>query len=134
MDYALVVVDGRYGIGNGHVLPGRPSRRLIDQVRFASGIVRMGEDKAGAAVVRQVARAENPIFDARMRRAGATSSPTGGFWPRRHRPPLTSSSIRWAQVGGGDCHVASSFPDHHFYTNDELRELVHTAGGGANWS
>ena len=72
MDYALVVVDGRYGVGNGHVLPGGPLRaRLIDQVRFSTGIVRMGEDKAGEAVVRQAARAE--IKD--MRLAGA--APTG---------------------------------------------------------
>ena len=72
MDYALVVVDGRYGIGNGHVLPGGPLRaRLIDQVRFATGIVRMGEDKAGEAVVRQAARAGRPIFDAWLRARGA---------------------------------------------------------------
>ena len=78
MDYALVVVDGRYGVGNGHELPGGPLRaNLIDQVRFATGIVRMGEDKAGEAVVRLAARAGRPIFEAVTRTRGPNESGTG---------------------------------------------------------
>ncbi len=96
MDYALVVVDGRYGVGNGHVIPGGPLRaRLIDQLRFATGIVRMGEDKAGEGVVRQAARAGRPIFeacDAGARRRHA--SPTGAFWPSPASAIPTSSSTR----------------------------------------
>jgi tetraacyldisaccharide 4'-kinase len=129
MDYALVVVDGRYGIGNGHVLPGGPLRaRLIDQVRFATGIVRMGEDKAGEGVVRQAARAGRPIFDAWMRARGADK-----FANRRF--------LAFAGIGhpdkffdtvtrvGGTIVMSRSFPDHHFYSNDELQELVYTAKG-----
>jgi tetraacyldisaccharide 4'-kinase len=33
MDYALMVVDARYGLGNGHVIPGGPLRaRVADQL------------------------------------------------------------------------------------------------------
>jgi tetraacyldisaccharide 4'-kinase len=127
MDYALVVVDGRYGIGNGHVLPGGPLRaRLIDQVRFATGIVRMGEDKAGEAVVRQAARAGRPIFEAWTRARGADKFVNRrflGFAGIGH-PDKFFDTV--AKVGGTIV-MSRSFPDHHFYSNDELRELVHTA-------
>lgn len=129
MDYALVVVDGRYGIGNGHVLPAGPLRaRLIDQMRFATGIVRMGEDKAGEAVVRQAARAGRPIFDAWLR-------------PRTPDRYAGRRYLAFAGIGhpdkffdtvtrvGGTIAMSRSFPDHHFYSNDELKELVSTAEG-----
>ena len=129
MDYALVVVDGRYGVGNGHVLPGGPLRaRQIDPVRFSTGIVRMGEDKAGEAVVRQAARAGRPIFEAWTRAKGADK-----FAGRRF--------LAFAGIGhpdkffdtvanvGGEIVMSRSFPDHHFYSNDELKELVQTAKG-----
>ena len=127
MDYALVVVDGRYGIGNGHVLPGGPLRaRLIDQVRFATGIVRMGEDKAGEAVVRQAARAGRPIFEAWMRARSADKFAHRRFLafagighPDKFFDTVTQS--------GGEIVMSRSFPDHHFYSNDELRELAQTA-------
>lgn len=127
MDYALVVVDGRYGIGNGHVLPGGPLRaRLIDQVRFATGIVRMGEDKAGEGVVRQAARAGRPIFEAWMRVRGADK-----FSGRRFlafagigHPDKFFDTVTKA---GGEVVMSRAFPDHHFYSNDELRELADTA-------
>src|SRR5690606_23339230 len=125
--YALVVVDGRYGIGNGHVLPGGPLRaRLIDQVRFATGIVRMGEDKAGEAVVRQAARAGRPIFEAWTRPKGADKFSNRRFLafagighPDKFFDTLTQA--------GATIVMSRSFPDHHYYSNDELRELAHTA-------
>lgn len=127
MDYALVVVDGRYGMGNGHVLPGGPLRApLIDQVRFASGIVRMGEDKAGEAVVRQAARAGRPIFEAWLRPRAADK-----FAGRRFlafagigHPDKFFATVARA---GGEIAMSRAFADHHFYSNDELRELVESA-------
>jgi tetraacyldisaccharide 4'-kinase len=127
MDYALVVVDGRYGVGNGHVLPAGPLRApLIDQVRYATGIVRMGEDKAGEAVVRQAARAGRPIFEAWQRARSADK-----FAGRRFlafagigHPDKFFDTLAQA---GGEVAMSRSFADHHFYSNDELRELVNTA-------
>lgn len=127
MDYALVVVDGRYGVGNGHVIPAGPLRaRLVDQVRFATGIVRMGEDRGGEAVVRQAARAGRPIFEASIRPRDGDS-----FAGRRFlafagigHPDKFFNTI--AEVGGSVV-MSRSFPDHHVYSNEELAELSATA-------
>ncbi|RVB67203.1 tetraacyldisaccharide 4'-kinase, partial [Mesorhizobium sp. M7A.F.Ca.CA.004.06.1.1] len=62
IDYALVVVDARYGIGNGRVIPGGPLRaKIVDQLVFTSGLLKMGEGTAADSVVRQAARAGLPI-------------------------------------------------------------------------
>lgn len=127
MDYALIVVDGRYGIGNGHVLPAGPLRApLIDQIRFVTGIVRMGEDKAGEAVVRQAARAGRPIFEAWLRPRGGDRLAGRRFlaFAGIGHPEKFFDTVREA---GGDVVVSRPFPDHHFYSNDELKELVDTA-------
>ncbi|MEQ1944153.1 tetraacyldisaccharide 4'-kinase [Mesorhizobium sp. VNQ89] len=130
MDYALVVVDGRYGIGNGHVLPGGPLRApLIDQVRLATGIVRMGDDQAGETVVRQAARAGKPIFEAWLKARSAEK-----FAGRRFlafagigHPEKFFATVANA---GGEIVTSRSFPDHHFYSNGELTDLVTTAREG----
>lgn len=129
MDYALVVVDGRYGVGNGHVLPGGPLRaNLIDQVRFATGIVRMGEDRAGEAVVRLAARAGRPIFEAVTRTRGADKFANRRFlaFAGIGHPDKFFDSVTNA---GGEVVMTRSFSDHHFYSNDELKELVDMARG-----
>ena len=129
MDYALVVVDGRYGVGNGHVLPGGPLRaRLIDQVRFSTGIVRMGEDKAGEAVVRLAARAGRPIFEAWTRTRAADKFANRRFlaFAGIGHPDKFFDTVTNA---GGEVVMTRSFSDHHFYSNDELKELVQTAKG-----
>jgi tetraacyldisaccharide 4'-kinase len=127
MDYALVVIDGRYGVGNGHVIPGGPLRaRMIDQLRFATGIVKMGAENAGDAVVRQAARAGKPIFEASTK-------------PRHPERFVRRRFLAFAGIGhpdrfydtlarvGGTAVLTRSFADHHFYTADDLQELALTA-------
>src|SRR5690606_10918269 len=68
IDYALIVVDARRGIGNGHTIPGGPMRaRLVDQMRYADGVLKMGEGSAAEMVVRQAARAGRPFFEAKVK-------------------------------------------------------------------
>ncbi|MBX3581604.1 MAG: tetraacyldisaccharide 4'-kinase [Rhizobiaceae bacterium] len=123
MDYALIVVDGRYGIGNGHVLPGGPLRApLIDQVRFSTGIVNMGDDLAGEAVVRQAARAGRPIFEAWLKPRSADKFAGRRFFAFAGigHPDKFFATVESA---GGEVAMSRSFPDHHFYSNNELKEL-----------
>ncbi len=130
MDYALIVIDGRYGVGNGHIIPGGPLRAgLVDQLRYATGIVKMGSDTAGDTVIRMAARAGKPMFEANTRPRNAEH-----FADRRYlafagigHPDKFYSTLAGA---GGKVVLARSFPDHHFYAPDELQELELTAATG----
>lgn len=130
MDYALVVVDSRYGLGNGHVIPGGPLRApLIEQLRFASAIVKVGPDSAAEGVVRRASRAAKPVFEASMQ-------------PRNGERLARKRFLAFAGIGhpekffdtvakaGGTVVLARSFADHHFYGADELAELAQTARSG----
>ncbi|QND65352.1 tetraacyldisaccharide 4'-kinase [Mesorhizobium loti] len=127
IDYALVVVDARYGIGNGRVIPGGPLRaRVVDQLVFTSGLLKMGEGTAADAVVRQAARAGRAIFEAHTepsRKQGFAGKRFLAFAGIGH-PDKFFDTVREA---GGEVVLSKPFPDHHFYAEDELAELAATA-------
>ena len=124
MDYALLVVDARHGVGNGHVIPGGPLRApLIDQLACADAVLKMGEGTGRRRADAQRRRAPaKPVFEARARAAP-------GRWHRRRR------FLAFAGIGDPDKFFASvaeaggtvverrAFPDHHRYRDDELDEL-----------
>jgi len=127
IDYALMVVDARYGLGNGRVIPGGPLRaRVVDQLVYSNALLRMGEGNAADTIVRQAARAGKPVFDARSRPREA-----GRFAGRRFlafagigHPDKFFDTVSNA---GGVVVQARPFPDHHFYGADELEELLASA-------
>ncbi len=127
IDYALVVVDARFGLGNGHVIPGGPLRAsLYDQLLFADAVLRMGEGSAADALVRRAARSGKPIFEARAR-------------PRGRKAFAGKKLLAFAGIGhpekffatveeaGGTIVQKRPFPDHHFYAEDELADLLSEA-------
>ena len=127
MDYALIVVDGRYGVGNGHVIPGGPLRAsLIDQLRFATAILRMGGEGAGDAVVRLGSRAGKPVFEGSVRPRDADQLAGKRFlaFAGIGHPEKFYDTVSKA---GGEVVLARSFPDHHAYAADELQDLSVTA-------
>jgi tetraacyldisaccharide 4'-kinase len=126
-DYALIVVDARRGIGNGHIVPGGPLRaRLVDQMPYADAVLTVGEGNGADRIVRIAARAGKPVFSARQR-------------------PLAGSGVAgkrvlaFAGIGdpakffatieetGGEIVLKRAFADHHFYAADELADLAQTA-------
>lgn len=130
IDYALVVVDARHGLGNGHIIPGGPMRaRLTDQLFYADSILKMGEGDKADAVVRKAARAGKPIFTASAR-------------PRNKRQFKGRRFLAFAGIGhpekffdtlakaGGTVALANTFADHHFYLPDELDDLAAAAQAG----
>ncbi|RVA87931.1 tetraacyldisaccharide 4'-kinase, partial [Mesorhizobium sp. M7A.F.Ca.CA.004.02.1.1] len=127
IDYALVVVDARYGIGNGRVIPGGPLRaKIVDQLVFTSGLLKMGEGTAADSVVRQAARAGRPIFEAHTEpsgKAGLAGKRFLAFAGIGH-PEKFFDTVREA---GGELALTRPFPDHHFFAEDELAELAATA-------
>jgi tetraacyldisaccharide 4'-kinase len=127
IDYALVVVDARYGLGNGRVIPAGPLRaKVVDQLVYTNALLKMGDGAAADGVVRQAARAGKPIFEARA-------------VPRSRKAFAGKRFLAFAGIGhpdkffdtvaeaGGTVALSRSFPDHHVYAEDELAELLATA-------
>ncbi len=127
IDYALMVVDARYGLGNGHVIPGGPLRaRLYDQLLFADAVLKMGEGSAADALVRRAARSGKPIFEARTKPRGAkaiTGKKLLAFAGIGHPEKFFAS----VEEAGGEVVEKRPFPDHHFYAEDELADLESAA-------
>ena len=124
IDYALIVVDASFGIGNGWVLPAGPMRaRLVDQMRYADGLLRMGEGVGGDRVIRAASRAGRPVYEAEtaprdpQRFAGRRVLAFAGIG----HPEKFFASLRQA---GADVVETRAFADHHFYTADDLGGLM----------
>jgi tetraacyldisaccharide 4'-kinase len=130
IDYALLVVDARYGLGNGHVIPGGPMRApLLDQLRFADALLKMGTGSGGDEAVRKAARAGKPVFEAatRPKDAGRLSGKRFLAFAGIGHPEKFFDTVADA---GGVVALTRAFPDHHFYSEDELQELAATARAG----
>ncbi|WP_075289964.1 tetraacyldisaccharide 4'-kinase [Pararhizobium arenae] len=126
-DYALLVIDSRRGIGNGHLVPGGPVRApLATQLRHASALLKLGNGDQADALIRSAARAGKAIFEANV-------LPVGG--PQADRRPV----LAWAGIAdpekfyrtvremGLEIAETRSFPDHHHYSEDEIADLLDRA-------
>jgi len=125
-DAALLVIDGRRGIGNGRVLPAGPLRApLAPQLARADAILVVGEASAAAAVV-----------------AAARGRGLKGFHGRLTPDPAAVAAIgarkvlAFAGIGdpekffatlaeaGIEAPVRRAFSDHHGYTPQEAAGIV----------
>ena len=126
-DFALVVVDGTVGFGNGLVMPAGPLREDIAKgIGRAHAVVIVGEDKAGVA---DEIRKHNdiPVFSAQLRPDAENpdlfGKPVFAFAgigrPEKFRDSLIAAGAMLEGWG--------SFPDHCAYVDEDLRELVAAA-------
>ena len=126
-DYGLIVVDATRGAGNGHVLPGGPLRaRVPDQLPFTDALLVVGKGGGAENVVRTAARAGKAVFHA-------------GVQPARGHGLRGKRLYAFAGIGnpqkfydtlaaaGGVVEKTRSFPDHHFYSEDEIVDLGESA-------
>lgn len=123
MDYALIVVDARRGLGNGHVIPGGPLRApLTRQLRYVDAIVTMGSGDAAEPVVRRASRAGRPVFSAHLRpsKAHEFEGKQVLAFAGIGNPEKFYSSLREA---GAELVTIRSFPDHHPFSEEEISEL-----------
>jgi tetraacyldisaccharide 4'-kinase len=127
LDYALVVIDTVRGIGNGHLVPGGPVRAPIaEQMRQLSAILKVGDGEAADALVRQAARAGKAIHVATLRPrdvkalAGENVLAYAGIAD-------PSKFYRTVKSVGGLIGQTRSFPDHHYFTEDEIQSLLDDA-------
>lgn len=127
IDHALIVVDARRGIGNGYTIPAGPMRAaLIDQMRYADSVLKVGEGPGADVVLRQAARAARPFHEASIKPAapegiaGARCLAFAGIGePQKFFDTVTAV--------GGKIEIARSFGDHHFYSDFDAQDLLATA-------
>lgn len=127
IDYALLVVDGRRGLGNGHVIPGGPMRApLLDQLRLADALLKMGEGAAADKVVRMASRANKPVFEATARPRDAAKLAGRRFlaFAGIGHPEKFFETVRGV---GGEVVIARPLPDHHLFTAEDVEDLTSLA-------
>jgi tetraacyldisaccharide 4'-kinase len=126
-DYALLVIDAARGLGNGRIIPGGPVRApLIDQLRHADAVLRMGRGDAADAFVRAASRAARPVYDA-VTRPRAGSGVEGRNLLAFAGIGDPSKFFRTVEEAGGRIAARRTFPDHHYYTEENLADLLQQA-------
>ncbi len=125
-DLAIIVVDGRRGIGNGHVIPAGPLRAPLGvQVERAQAMIIVGPPAGAAAAIDAARRHNAAVFHARLEPDQAMIAALGqrrvlafaGIGdPEKFFATLAAAGIAIAARAG--------FPDHHRYTAAEARALI----------
>jgi tetraacyldisaccharide 4'-kinase len=125
-DLAILVVDGRRGIGNGRIIPAGPLRApLGSQLGRAHALVIIGPPD-GAVAIRDAARRRGlAIFHGRLEPDGNVIAAIG------QRPVLAFAGIGdptkffvTVSEAGIDIAARVSFSDHHCYTAAQAQDLV----------
>jgi len=126
-DLAILVIDGRRGIGNGRIFPAGPLRAPLEvQLARAQAVIVVGTANAGADTLLQAVRHHGvAIFHGRLEPDRATLDALG------QRPVLAFAGIAdpekfYLTLSEAGVAVAqrASFPDHHRYTAADARALI----------
>ena len=124
MDYALLVIDGRRGIGNGHVIPGGPVRApVVHQLRFAQAVLKVGDGERANDIIRKASRAGRPVYEAHteIRDPGKFAGRKFLAFAGIGDPEKFFQTVADA---GGLVEMTRGFGDHHFFTKDDLDDLA----------
>jgi len=126
-DFSLLVVDAKRGLGNRFVMPSGPMRAPLGaQLAHAHALLVIGDAPGGDRLIRQMARRGKPVYLARI----APADPEGwkGRWFLAFAgiadPTKFFDSLREV---GAEIFDPRGFGDHHFYTDEEARELLDKA-------
>jgi tetraacyldisaccharide 4'-kinase len=126
-DLAILVIDGRRGIGNGRVLPAGPLRApLASQIARAHALIVVSPAAESAGAVAALGRKRGlPVFHARLEPDRQTLAALAG------RRILAFAGIAdpdkfFATLAdaGLDVVERQSFADHHRYTAAEAQQLL----------
>jgi tetraacyldisaccharide 4'-kinase len=125
-DLAILVVDGRRGIGNGKVLPAGPLRApLAAQLNLAQALVVIGESSGAAEVISAVKSRGVPVFHGRLepdQKALTAIRPHKVFaFAGIGDPEKFFTTLKEARV---DVELKDAFPDHHRYRGTEILALL----------
>jgi tetraacyldisaccharide 4'-kinase len=125
-DLAIVVVDGRRGIGNRRIIPAGPLRApLRTQLKHAHALIVVGPPDGATALIKTARRRRLALFNGRLEPDRQTLSALSGRKvlafagiadPEKFFATLTEAGIVVAE--------RRSFADHHRYTPTEARMLM----------
>jgi tetraacyldisaccharide 4'-kinase len=125
-DLAVVVVDGRRGIGNGRIIPAGPLRAPLGmQLDRTQAIIVVGPQTGATKVLDRAAARGIPVFHARLEPSRDIIAAIGRHKvlafagigdPEKFFATLTEAGIDVAERAG--------FPDHHRYTTAEADHLI----------
>lgn len=125
-ELAIVLVDGRRGIGNGRTIPAGPLRAPLEaQIARAQALVLVGPPAGLAAIEERARRYNAAIFHGRLEPEASIVAALGdrkvlafaGIGdPEKFFATLTQAGVAVAE--------RASFPDHHRYTAAEAQALI----------
>ena len=125
-DLAILLVDGRRGIGNGRIIPAGPLRAPLEiQIARAQALVVVGPPDGAAKILDTARRYGVTVFHGRLEADRNSLAALGkrkvlafaGIGnPDKFFATLTEASI--------DVDERSSFPDHHRYTAADAQALI----------
>jgi tetraacyldisaccharide 4'-kinase len=117
-DLSIIVVDGRRGIGNRHMIPAGPLRApLRAQLKRADALLVVGPPDGAAAVIKLAVRRRLALFHGRLEPDRQTLLAFAGIAdPEKFFATLTDAGVVVAE--------RRSFADHHPYTTIEARMLM----------
>src|SRR5208282_5438724 len=128
-DLTIIIVDGRRGIGNGHIIPAGPLRAPLGlQLERAQALIVVGAPDGAAFVLDRARRRGIVIFHAQLEPDRSVIAALGGRKalafagigdPEKFFATLTTAGIEVAE--------RASFPDHHRYTAAEAKDLISRA-------
>jgi tetraacyldisaccharide 4'-kinase len=125
-DLAIIVVDGRRGIGNRHVIPAGPLRApLRAQLKRAHALLVVGPPDGATRVIKLAVRRKLALFHGRLEPDRQTLAALSGRKvlafagiadPEKFFATLTDAGVLIAEQ--------RSFADHHAYSAIEARMLM----------
>ena len=117
-DISFLVFNGELGIGNGKIIPAGPMREgLKSGLKRADGVIFIGQDKF--SLLKQI---DKPVFhvDIKEQQPEHQNMKVIAFagigYPQKFYHSLQKCGLTVAN--------SYDFPDHHFYTKDELKALI----------
>lgn len=120
-DLSFLVFDGHYGIGNGKIIPAGPLRETLENgIKRADAVIILGKDKHNLAQ-----RCGLPVFFGHTEAAQTTINNqdviafAGIGHPQKFYHTLKQQGFNVVKT--------VDFPDHHFYTREELDAIVKEA-------
>ena len=126
---SLLVVDGRYGFGNGHLIPAGPLRETPQSaVARANAVVIVGPDDAEVEATVSAYAPDLPLLRASVVPGPEVESLKGKKVTAFAGIGQPEKFFRTLTDAGCDVTRTRAFPDHHPYTLTDLDHLRSLAG------